>query len=123
MSDGTKIWKHEVGLQYPEALFMPYLESQTLNSENGARMTTLNKILPDIRGDKTAIAFSLVKNNDRTTYSGQTTSPRRGVNEHGWVDMRETAQDLRLRIEMINNRDWSTVGPIIFDFKTRGKTK
>jgi hypothetical protein len=123
MSDGTKIWKHEVGLQYPEALFMPYLESQTLNSGNGAWMTTLNKILPDIRGDKTAIAFSLVKSNDRTTYSSQTISPRRGVNEHGWVDMRETAQDLRLRIEMINNRDWSTVGPIIFDFKTRGKKK
>jgi len=123
MSDGVKVWKHETGLQYPEALFMPYLESQTLNSEDGARQTTLKKILPDIRGDRTALAFSVVKNNKRTNYGAQTTSPRRGVNEHGWVDIRETAQDLRLRIEMINNNDWSTVGPIIFDFATRGVQK
>jgi hypothetical protein len=62
-----------------------------------------------------------MKNTDRTQYGLQTQSPQRGVNGYGWVDMRETARDLRLRIDMVKNIDWSTVGPIIFDVKPRGK--
>jgi len=123
MSDGVKIWKHEIGLQYPEAPFLPYLESQTLNILGGERWATLNKILPDIMGDRTALAFSVAMNNDRTVYSEQRYSPQRTVNEHGWVDIRETARDLRLRIDMVRNLDWSTIGPIIFDIKPRGKKK
>ena len=123
MSDGTKIWKHETGFSYPEALFMPFLESQTLNINGGDSWMTINKILPDIAGDRTAIAFSVSKHNDRSNYAEQTYSPQRTVNEHGWVDIRETARDLRLRIDMIRNADWSTVGPIIFDSRKRGRKK
>jgi hypothetical protein len=120
MSDGFRVWKHEVGFTYPEALFMPYLESHTLNVMGGEKWTTITKILPDIMGDKTALAFSLMKNNDRAVYSKQTQSPQRTVNIHGWVDLRETARDLRLRIDMVKNINWSTLGPIIFDMKPRG---
>jgi hypothetical protein len=121
MTDGFTVWKHETGFVYPNALFMPYLESQTLNVAGGENWVTLSKILPDIMGDKTALAFSLMKNNDRTVYSSQTQSPQRTVNQFGWVDIRETARDIRLRIDMIKNNDWSTIGPIIFDMKPRGK--
>jgi hypothetical protein len=123
MSDGTKVWTHEIGFVYPEVPFMPYLESQTLNVANGEVWMTLSKILPDIMGDRTALAFSVAKNNDRTNYSTQIYSPQRAVNEHGWVDIRETARDIRLRIDMVSSGDWSTVGPIIFDMKPRGKKK
>lgn len=121
MSDGIKVWKHEVGFQYPEARFMPYLESQTLYAMEGERWMTMNKILPEIAGDRTAIAFSVAKINDRTVYASETYSPQRTVNGHGWVDIRETARDMRLRIDMIQNADWSTVGPLLFDLKPRGK--
>jgi hypothetical protein len=121
MTDGYTVWKHEVGFVYPGALFMPYLESQTLNAAGGENWVTLAKLLPDIMGDKTALAFSVMKNNDRANYAAQTQSPQRAVNGYGWVDIRETARDLRLRIDMIKNNNWSTVGPIIFDFKPRGK--
>jgi hypothetical protein len=121
MSDGVNVWKHESGLLYPGARFMPYLESQTLNAQDGENWVTLSKILPDIMGDKTALAFSVAKNNDRNNYSTQTYSPQRTVNGYGWVDIRETARDLRLRIDMVNNNNWSTIGPIILDFKPRGK--
>jgi len=121
MSDGVNVWKHEVGLVYPEALFMPYIESQTMNVAGGENWATITKILPDIMGDRTALAFSIAKNNDRTTYSAQSYSPQRGVNAHGWVDMRETARDIRLRIDMVKSASWGTIGPIIFDIKPRGK--
>lgn len=123
MSDGTKVWKHEFGFTYPEALHMPFLESQTINVADGERWSTLAKILPDIAGDRTALAFSVSKINDRTQYGQEIFSNQRTVNEHGWVDIRETARDLRLRIDMIKNSDWSTVGPILFDLKPRGRKK
>jgi len=121
MSDGTKVWKHEIGVTYPETMFMPFLESQTLNIAGGDSLSTLNKILPDVAGDRTALAFSVAMNNDRSNYSGQKYSVQRTINGHGWVDIRETARDFRLRIDMIRNSDWSTVGPILFDLKKRGK--
>jgi len=123
MSDGVKVWKHETGFVYPEARFMPFLESQTLNAMGGEKWMTFNKLLPDIAGDRTALAFRVSKNNDRTKYSEESYSPQRTVNGHGWVDIRETARDLRLRIDMVKNSDWSTVGPIILDLKPRGKKK
>lgn len=123
MSDGFKVWKHETGFVYPEALYMPYLESQTLSVQGGERWATLSKLLPDIAGDRTALAFRVAKSNDRTDYTDLTYSPQRAVNGHGWVDIRETARDMRLRIDMIKNSDWSTIGPIILDIKPRGKKK
>jgi hypothetical protein len=121
MSDGVKVWKHETGFSYPEARFQPYLESQTISVAGGERKATVNKILPEIAGDRTALAFSLALIDDRTKKSNERYSPQRTVNEHGWVDLRETARDVRLRIDMIKPTDWSTVGPIIFDIKPRGK--
>ena len=123
MSDGYKVWKHEFGLTYPEALYMPYLESQTINMLAGERLCTVAKILPEIMGDKTAIAFSLAMKMDRVNDAQEVYSEKRTANEHGWVDIRETARDVRLRIDMIKNTDWSTMGPIIFDVKPRGKKK
>jgi hypothetical protein len=123
MSDGTKVWKHETGYSYPDALFMPYLESQTLNIADGEWWGTIDKILPDVAGDRSALGFRLALNNDRTNYSAEKYTPQRTINEHGWVDIRETGRDARLRIDMVKNSDWSTVGPIMFDFKRRGKKK
>lgn len=124
MSDGFKVWKHETGFSYPEAKFMPFLESQTININGGESWNTITKILPDVAGDKTALAFRLAMNNDRSNYAtGEKYSAQRTINEHSWVDIRETARDVRLRIEMIKNSDWSTVGPIIFDIKKRGRKK
>jgi hypothetical protein len=60
---------------------------------------------------------------DRVNDAQEVYSEKRTANEHGWVDIRETARDVRLRIDMIKNTDWSTMGPIIFDVKPRGKKK
>lgn len=123
MSDGVKVWKHETGFSYPEAQFMPYLESQSINIADGENWTTIKKILPDVAGTKSALGFRFAMQNDRSDYASEHYSPIRTINEHGWVDIRETARDVRLRIEMISGNDWSTVGPIIFDVKKRGKKK
>lgn len=123
MSDGAKVWKHETGFVYPEAQFMPFLESQSLNVKGGENWFTMKKLIPDISGDRTAIAFSMAKNIDRSNYASEVYSPQRTVNEYGQVDIRETMRDGRLRIDMIKNADWGTVGPLILDMAMRGKKK
>jgi hypothetical protein len=121
MSDGANIWKHEVGFIYPDAVELPWIESYNLNPDGGEHFFTVSKILPDVAGDVTAIRFSMVKTNARAGYTAETQSPLRAKNGAGWVDIRETARDMRLRIEMVENSDWRTVGPILFDSKLRGK--
>jgi hypothetical protein len=121
MSDGVKVWKHETGFFYPGARFMPFIESQTLNVSAGAQWMTLKKLMPDIAGEAMALAFSVSKNNNRVDYGEQSYSPQRTINDFGYVDIRETARDMRLRIDMIASMDWSTIGPIIFDIVPRGK--
>ena len=122
MSDGVNVWKHETGFVYPDALEMPWIESMNFTPNGGENWMTLNKLLPEIVGDKTAIAFSVVKSITRTE-GAETYSPHRQVNEYGWVDIRETARDMRLRIDMVKELDWGTVGPVLFDTKIRGKKK
>jgi len=122
MSDGWSVWKHETGFTYPGALYMPYLESQSINVLGGEVWNTIVDIIPEIAGDRRAVAFSLAMTNDRTTNVTKY-SRKRTANEHGKVDIRETARDVRLRIDMIQNSDWQTVGPIIFNIKPRGKKR
>ena len=120
MADDTYVYKHESGLTYPGAEF-PWIESFNLAPNGGENWLTINKILPDVEGDATALRWSVAKTNDRNGYAPETYSPKRSKNGNGWVDLRETARDMRLRIDMVASADWGTVGPILFDMKVRGK--
>lgn len=120
MSDGTDVFKHEAGLLY-EGAEMPWIESMNLNPNGGENWFTVNKILPDIKDDATAIQFRMAKTNDRNGYTPDVYSPPRTKNGSGYVDIRETARDMRLRIEMTKPSNWGTIGPILFDSKLRGK--
>jgi hypothetical protein len=120
MSDGINVWKHETGYSYQGA-DLPWIESFNLNPNGGENFFTVKRLLPDIKKNADAVAFRMVKTNDRAGYTPETMSPRRQKNEFGYVDIRETARDMRLRIEMVANKDWGTIGPILFDSTLRGK--
>jgi hypothetical protein len=120
MSDGVSVFKHESGFQYPGSQ-LPWIESQNLSPNGGENWITINKILPDVQGDSDALRWSVVKTNFRDGYVPEVYSPQRKKNGSGYVDIRETARDMRLRMDMVKNSDWGTVGPILFDIKARGK--
>jgi hypothetical protein len=120
MSDGTLVWKHESGFNYPGAE-LPWIESMNLNANGGENWFTLNRILPDVAGDMDAVRFRMAKTNDRSGYTPDVYSPQRAKNGSGYVDIRETARDMRLRLDMVKNSDWGTLGPILFDIKLRGR--
>lgn len=120
MSDGVNVWKHESGFNYPGAEY-PWVETQNLNVTGGENFFTLKKILPDVSGDIDALRFRTVKTNRRAGYVAEEMSPQRKKNGGDYIDIRETARDMRLRIEMVKSADWGTVGPILMDGAIRGK--
>lgn len=120
LSDGINVWKHNSGLLYPDA-DMPWIESQNLAPDGGEHYMTLKRILPDVQGDSDAIRWRVVKSNARDGYETEIFSPQRKKNGSGFVDIRESARDMRLRIEMVKSADWGTIGPILFDMSGRGK--
>lgn len=120
MSDGASVYRHESGFSYAGA-DRPWIESMNLNPNGGENWFTVSKILPDVSGDSSAIKFRMAKTNDRNGYTPEVYSPQRSKNGSGYVDIRETARDMRLRIDMVKSSNWGTVGPILFDNKVRGK--
>lgn len=120
MSDGTYVYRHETGWSYSGADY-PWVESMNLNPNGGENFFTVNKILPDVSGNADALRWRMAKNNKRNGGTPETYSPQRSKKDDGWVDIRETARDMRLRIDMVAGADWGTIGPILFDGKLRGK--
>ena len=122
MSDGSLIWKHEIGFKYPSASELPWIETGNLAPDNGIHLTTIKRIRPDVMGNREVLRFNVAKMNDRSVYSGEYYTTPRSINSTGWVDIRETARDMRLRISVVTEGyDWSTVGPLLFDGAQRGK--
>lgn len=120
LAEANVVWQHNIGFEYPGAA-MPWIESQNLSPNGGENWLTINKILPDVEGDIDALRFRVAKSNTRAGYTPDSYSPQRRKNSSGFVDIRETARDMRLRIDMVKESDWGTVGPILFDSKVRGK--
>jgi hypothetical protein len=120
MTDGFNVYKHESTLNYFGAE-MPWVESHNISPNGGENWLTLNKLLPDVKGDADALRWRVAKTNARNQYTPDVYTPLRSKNGSGYVDIRETARDMRIRMDMVKSADWETVGPILIDRKVRGK--
>lgn len=119
MSDGTSIFRHETGFAYTDEAF-PWAETFTLNAEYGDSMSTFHQMRPEMPKGRDAVKFSTKKLMDRSKPENETQSPQRGFFGDGMVDIRETARDFRLRVDMVSGVDWS-IGPIMMDIRKRGQ--
>jgi hypothetical protein len=99
---------------------MPWIETFTMNLNEGADMVTLNEVQPEIIGDRDILRFSLFKQFDRTKQETEKKTLDRRVFADGRVQFRETAKDFRMRIQVVGPGYWS-VGPMLIDAKQRGK--
>lgn len=120
MAEGTDVVKHEIGYNYPGS-DMPWVETFSLNIGDGEFLGTLKQILPEIVGDNLAIQWRAIKSMARSNVVETVCPPRQPFDGgNGLIDIRETARDIRLRIEMVEPAKWS-VGPILIDAVRRGK--
>jgi hypothetical protein len=118
MSNGYDVFRHETGFDYEGSLEMPWAETHNFNYNSGAQKTTVKQMLPEIVGDTGVIGFVLLKSDDPTK-NLETQSALKTVRSNGYVDVRETARDFRLRAVMLKPSDW-TLGPILVDSVQRG---
>lgn len=99
MSDGESLFLHEKGQFYPGAP-LPYAESAALNLKNGARIITLLQGVPDhVSGfDEVVYTFFARFKRVKPYDSHETSKGPLSVREDGYLDIRYTGRDIRMRV-------------------------
>jgi hypothetical protein len=113
-ADDFVAFQHEVGSAYANAsmpVVMPFAESFDLNLVSGSRLTTVKQLIPDVKGitpgsqavNNAAIAnllYSVFYRNSRSLGVNELQSIPKPVRSDGYVDLRVTGRDVRLRLDM-----------------------
>jgi hypothetical protein len=121
MADGLVAYEHEAGAVYPAGVELPWAETFDLNLNSGARLTTVKQMLPDIEGDITNVLYSIFYRNSRSTGAPELQTIPKPVRPDGYVDLRTTGRDIRLRIALAGPQVLPvTVGAHLIDSVPRG---
>jgi hypothetical protein len=131
MADGLNAYQHEIGVVYPANVGLPWAETFDLNLTSGSRLVTVKQMIPDIMGDVTNLLYSLLYKNSRSVMPGPTgaaipvvelqTTPVPVNASNGFVDLRTTGRDVRMRIQLAGPQvNPVTVGQHLVDAVPRG---
>lgn len=120
MSDGTTVWRHESGIEYPDSPENVWAETFTMNIIEGSSDMTIKQLMPEVSGDPSGLRFNFAKVRNRASNGAETYSPQREIRSNGFVDIRETARDFRMRVEALEGGDW-TLGQVHVEAARRGK--
>jgi hypothetical protein len=113
-ADDFVAFQHEVGSAYANynaPVTLPFAESFDLNINSGSRLTTVKQLIPDVKGitpgnqavNNAAIAnllYSVFYRNSRSLGVSELQSIPVPVRSDGYVDVRVTGRDVRLRLDM-----------------------
>jgi hypothetical protein len=120
MADGVVAFQHEVVSANAGGFFYayancdpPFAETFDLNVAQGSRLVTVKQLLPDIEvagfTDPVATAnavsqvgYSLFYRNSRSYGDPEIQTPFATVRSNGYVDLRTTGRDIRLRFDILS---------------------
>jgi hypothetical protein len=121
MADGLVAYEHEANNTYPPDVPLPWAETFDLNLNSGARLTTIKQLLPDVEGDINNLLYSIFYRNSRSTGTPELQTTPKPVRSDGYVDLRTTGRDIRLRIALAGPQVLPvTVGQHLVDSVSRG---
>jgi hypothetical protein len=120
MADKQYVYRHESGWNYPGVEENPWGETFTINTANGAVVTTVKQMLPEVIGNTGSVSFKFIKRNNPNDDAVETVTSPKSIRDNGYVDVRESARQMRLRVEMSGSFYWS-LGVINMDVTGRGK--
>jgi hypothetical protein len=121
MADGLVAFEHEASNVYPADTELPWAETFDLNLNSGAKLTTIKQLLPDVEGDITNLLYSIFYRNSRSTGTPELQTTPKPVRSDGYVDLRTTGRDIRLRIALAGPQVLPvTVGQHLVDSVARG---
>ena len=119
MGAGRSAYQHEYGIGYEGTSDLPYVESYNLNVARGARMSTVDQMIPDVDGDVDQVAISFFLKDDRSRGTERQSSVK-PIRPNGFVDVRETGRDFRVRFQSkIATARW-TMGQHLLSVVGRG---
>jgi hypothetical protein len=98
MANDRVAYEHENGFTYWDAE-LPWIETFDLNIDGG-KLVTVKQMLPDIEGAITNVMYSLFYRNSRSLGLVEQQTVPRTVRQDGYVDLRTTGRDIRLRIAL-----------------------
>lgn len=111
MANGTISYEHEYGNIYWDC-DLPWVETFDLNGlsvtsagafqgqSGGSRLMTIKQMIPDINGASANVLYSLFYRNSRSLGLPEIQTVPTPVRLDGYVDMRTTGRDIRLRIDL-----------------------
>jgi hypothetical protein len=131
MANGLNAFEHETGIVYPADVPLPWAETFDLNLASGSRLTTVKQMIPDVSGDVNNLLYSLIYRNSRSVapdVNGNPilapeleTAPKKVNTSNGFLDLRTTGRDIRLRIALAGPQvNPVTVGQHLIDSVQRG---
>jgi hypothetical protein len=132
MANGTVVYQHELGSMYSADATLPWAETFDLNLTSGVRLATIKQMIPDIGGDVNNLLYSLFYRFSRSVMpdpvtgepilvAEKQTTPKRVNTSNGFLDLRTTARDFRMRIELAGPQvNPVTVGEHLIDSVARG---
>lgn len=107
LADGKIAFQHEMGSVYVHA-DLPWAETFDLNLAAGGRLATVKQLIPDVSGDPSGLLFSVLYQMTRSLGAPEQQSSRVPIRPDGYVDLRTTGRDIRLRIDV--------AGPLVQPF-------
>ena len=139
MADGLVAYEHEASTVYPPDVPLPWAETFDLTLTSGAKLITVKQLIPDVEGDVANLLYSLFYKNSRSVMADPSgavdangrpivvpvqekqTTPRAVNTSNGFVDLRTTGREIRLRIELAGPQVLPvTVGQHLIDSVVRG---
>lgn len=120
MTDDQYAYSHEDGFDYAGAPELPWAETFTMNIANGYNRMTIHQMLPEIQDNSDAVQFIFIKQENPSKPDGEIESVPKLVKSNGYVDVRETARDFRMRIEGILTDNWG-MDNVNIDVRGRGQ--
>jgi hypothetical protein len=99
MANDRVSYEHENGFVYNDCE-LPWVETFDLYLDAGFHLTTVKQLIPDIEGAISNVAYSLFYRNSRSLGLPEQQTTPRIVRPDGYVDLRTTGRDIRLRIDL-----------------------
>ena len=113
MTNGTVSYEHENGFIYNDC-DLPWAETFDLNVlayskqtspylvgfQAGSTLSTVKQLIPDIKGDVANVLYSLFYRTSRSIGLPEQQTTPQPVRSNGYVDLRTTGRDIRLRIDL-----------------------
>jgi hypothetical protein len=118
MASRFAVFSHENGIGLEGAPELPWAETHNINAGGGSNLLTIMQMQPELEEGCSNLVFRVAKINNPTT-TAEVMSAAKPIRDNGFVDVRETTRNLRIRVEASCGQRWK-LGQVLTNLIRRG---